>query len=335
VLGNNRVLPGGTHMLLAELLAAFNDVAKVYYAPQGDSEKSEYGNFRSVIKLLNQLYGQAPIDSFGPNKLRVVVDEMAKRWVRNTVNAQLRRAKRIFKWGVSRELVPAAIYQAVTTVEGLHAGRSNARENPAVQPVGDEDVDRAIPFTEKRIAAMVQIQRQTGIRPGEVVRMRNSELHVMIGSTSSSSITGFGVSSICQPRAGNGLSHSVGRAPTHSSSALLMPTRSVARISPQHVRRPRTSGIGPGPTSAPTPGAGPVSDTRLTLIAKPFIAPASLRREANRLSCHQRQATRRLKPPIEHLGWQLGERRYAGIRTNCATPQGRGSGASMALTRRR
>jgi hypothetical protein len=45
--------------------------------------------------------------------------------------------------GVAEELVPEPVYRALAAVEGLKAGRSEARETRRVEPVADEHVDAA------------------------------------------------------------------------------------------------------------------------------------------------------------------------------------------------
>ena len=78
----------------------------------------------------------------------------------------------MFKWGVSRELVPPAVQTALSTVEGLRIGRSAARESKPVAPVPDEVVDATLPYLPPVVAAMVCFERLTGCRPGEVCTIR-------------------------------------------------------------------------------------------------------------------------------------------------------------------
>jgi integrase len=73
---------------------------------------------------------------------------------------------------VSRELVPASVHQALTTVTGLQRGRTSARESDAVRPAEDCDVDAALPFLAPAVADMVRLQRLTGCRPGEIRILR-------------------------------------------------------------------------------------------------------------------------------------------------------------------
>ena len=47
----------------------------------------------------------------------------------------------MFKWGVSQELIPAHILEALRTVDGLKRGRSDATEPEPVGPVPADYVD--------------------------------------------------------------------------------------------------------------------------------------------------------------------------------------------------
>ncbi len=91
---------------------------------------------------------------------------------RATVNANVSRLKRMFRWAAENELIPVTIYQAVATVTGLKKGRSVAKEPKIVRPVGDAAIDAAIPYMPKPIGTMVRLQRLTGSRPGELCILR-------------------------------------------------------------------------------------------------------------------------------------------------------------------
>jgi integrase len=95
---------------------------------------------------------------------------------RTTVNQRVGRIVRVFKWGASEELVPAAVYQALKTVSGLPKGRSEAKEPEPVRPVPDALVDAVRPHVARQVWAMIQLQSLTGMRPGEVVLMRGCDL---------------------------------------------------------------------------------------------------------------------------------------------------------------
>ena len=66
--------------------------------------------------------------------------------------------------------------EALRTVSGLRKGRSAAREKPPVGPVADADVEAVRPHVSRQVWAMIELQRLTGMRPGEVVLMRTGDL---------------------------------------------------------------------------------------------------------------------------------------------------------------
>ena len=68
--------------------------------------------------------------------------------------------------------MPATVLQVLQAVAPLKRGRSAARESEPVKPVADEHVDAVLPEVSPQIAAMIELQRLTGSRPGEVVLLR-------------------------------------------------------------------------------------------------------------------------------------------------------------------
>jgi hypothetical protein len=78
------------------------------------------------------------------------------------------------KCGASEEFVPAMVYQALTTVTGLQAGRSDVVERAPVASVADAVVDATLPFLNRHVRGLVDFQRLTGWRPGEACGHRQS-----------------------------------------------------------------------------------------------------------------------------------------------------------------
>src|SRR5262249_27321050 len=73
-------------------------------------------------------------------------------------------------------LVPPSVHHGLKAVAGLRKGRSDARESPPVRPVPDDHVDAIRPHVAAQVWAMVELQRLTGMRPGEVTIMRGADL---------------------------------------------------------------------------------------------------------------------------------------------------------------
>jgi integrase len=100
-------------------------------------------------------------------------------WARPLINKRIGRIRRIWKWGASEQLVPAAVHAALGTVEGLRAGRSIARETEPVRAVSVALVRDTLPHLLPAVRAMVELQLATGMRPGEVCGIRGADLEMV------------------------------------------------------------------------------------------------------------------------------------------------------------
>ena len=101
-----------------------------------------------------------------------MADDLSRRYVNDHVD----RIKRMFKWGVGEQLIPAATYDALKAVEGLRKGRTEARETDPVEPVADEIVDATLEHLPAVVADMVRLERLTGMRPAEVCIVRPRDI---------------------------------------------------------------------------------------------------------------------------------------------------------------
>lgn len=132
---------------------------------------------REAIRPLRQLYGRTTASEFGPKALKAVRQHMVGQGLsRGVINHRIGRIKRVFKWAVAEELIPPSVYHGLQTVAGLRFGRSEARETEPVRPVLDEHVEAVLPFVSPQVAAMIKIQRLSGMRPGDVTKMRPCDI---------------------------------------------------------------------------------------------------------------------------------------------------------------
>jgi integrase len=160
-----------------QLLAAFWLFAKSYYTRPDGSLTKELDAYRQAMKPVRALYGHTPVVDFGAVALKTVRQALIDRGLsRSHVNHQVNRIRRIFKWGVENELVPPGIIEGLKAVAGLKRGKSAARESDPVLPVPDEHVDAVKPHTAPQVWAMVELQRLTGMRSGEVTTMRGCDI---------------------------------------------------------------------------------------------------------------------------------------------------------------
>jgi len=160
-----------------EVLLAFLRYAEGHYRRQDGSATNEFDEYKLVARHVREVYGDTPAVTFGPLALKAIRQKFVDAgWCRGFINQRVGRVRRIFKWATSEELVPATVYQALATVTGLQRGRSAARETDPVEPVADETVDATLPFLNRHVRGLVELQRLTGCRPGEACAIRRCDI---------------------------------------------------------------------------------------------------------------------------------------------------------------
>jgi integrase len=170
------VSPNAATISINELCLAYLEHARAYYVKNG-KQTSEVHLIQTAIRSIRPLYGMQPVTAFRPLAFKAVRDAMiAKGWARTTVNSVGARIKRMFRWGVESELVPADVYHGLQAVTELRKGRSKAREPGRVKPVPRVDLDAARPFLGKMVRAMVDLAIVTGMRPGEICILRGRDV---------------------------------------------------------------------------------------------------------------------------------------------------------------
>jgi integrase len=95
---------------------------------------------------------------------------------RGVVNQRTQRLVRMIGWGVAEALVPPQVHWGLKALVGLKKGRCEAREGTPIKSVPDADVDEIEPFVPAQIWAMIQLQRLSGMRLGQVCIMRTCDL---------------------------------------------------------------------------------------------------------------------------------------------------------------
>lgn len=180
-------------LTLVELLAAWVKYAKKYY---GKGPSSELLRAIPVIRIVKELYGTDTVLSFGPLQFEAVrvmlsqpyyrkkafldkdgkyvtMDEERLR-SRTYVNNQMKRLRSIFRWAVSKSMIPVSVLETLKTVSPLKYGRCDLPETERVKPVDDSTIEATIKYLPKVVADMIRFQRRTGCRPGEVCKITPS-----------------------------------------------------------------------------------------------------------------------------------------------------------------
>ena len=160
-----------------ELVLAYWPLVEQYYRHPDGTPTQEVDNIRLALRRLRRLYGHTSAALFDSLTLEALREAMIRDGLcRSRINKDVGRVKRLFQWASAKKLVPLVTYQGLLTVGGLRAGRSAAKEREPVRPVADEVVEATLPHLTPPVRAMVQLQRCTGMRPGEVVVMRGCDI---------------------------------------------------------------------------------------------------------------------------------------------------------------
>lgn len=173
---SSAALPSGlgpSELTVAELGAHFWTHADAYYRGADGRHTDHIGTVKRALGILAELYGDRPAVAYGPLAALATQEALVRRGLsRTTINSTTAEIRRIFRWGVSRELIPAAIFHALQAVPGLRKGRTAAREPRKILPVDDQVVEATLPHLPPITADMVRFQQLTGARPSEVCNIK-------------------------------------------------------------------------------------------------------------------------------------------------------------------
>ncbi len=164
---------------LAEVCAAYwRHVQTRYPECSGTGQPvGEAWTAHTALKPVTERYGDIKAVEFGPLRLKVVRDTFIQRGLnRRYVNRLTHRIVRMFRWAVAEEMIPPAALQALEAVAGLRHGETTAPESIKVNSVPDAIVDETLKHCTPTIRAMIELQRHTGMRPGEVCTMRTADI---------------------------------------------------------------------------------------------------------------------------------------------------------------
>lgn len=131
---------------------------------------------RTVASMLKHA-GDRPAASFGPKLLKT----LAESWVQDglahgTVRNQMGIVKRCFRWAAGEELVSGSVWHALAAVRCPPPEHGGGRATEPVGPVPEEDVQKVLQAAKPQVAAMVQVQLLTGMRPGELTAITPAQV---------------------------------------------------------------------------------------------------------------------------------------------------------------
>jgi integrase len=169
---------------VTQVLVPYLAFARDYYRDADGSDTGQYERVVAALAPVEALYGDTPADEFDSLKLKAVRAELlrrpsrkdpAKRLARGYVNNLIGCVQTAFTWLASERLVADAVAASLRTVTALRRGKGGV-EAPPVLPADPAAVEATLPHLLPVVRAMVELQRLTGMRPGEVCRLTPAEV---------------------------------------------------------------------------------------------------------------------------------------------------------------
>ena len=158
-LASGRMLPTASadgDFGIAELCIRYLRFAKEYYVKDG-KRTGEVHVVKNALGILKDYYGRTLAKDFGPLSLEALQLRLVnEKYSRPTINHYVGRIRRVFRWGVAKELVPPSVLYGLQAVPGLRSGRTAARETIPVGPVDDAVVDATLPHLPAIVADMIR-----------------------------------------------------------------------------------------------------------------------------------------------------------------------------------
>jgi integrase len=154
---------------MAMLVDKITDWAAEYYRT---APKDLYA-ITQAAELLLAITGKAMrVEDLGPSHIVACREALvASGRTRQGVNKTLGLIRRILRRGCELGLIPPAVLTGCLVVPGLRPGRTTAPEAVRREGVSDDSLDATEKHLSPQLRAMVRLQRITGMRPNELLRM--------------------------------------------------------------------------------------------------------------------------------------------------------------------
>jgi integrase len=139
--------------------------------------KEEIDKLRLALRWVRELYGELPAVDFTPMRFKAIRQKMID--AGNSINyikAQLGVIKKMIAWAVESELIPGEVLHRLQAVAPPDVVRDGIKPEKIIEPVSDEHIQAILPHVGPSIRAMLELQRATGMRPGEVARLTIGQL---------------------------------------------------------------------------------------------------------------------------------------------------------------
>ncbi len=138
---------------------------------------------KQSMRALLQHCAKLPVADFTQHELVLVRNQLvAADLCRGSVNGRINRIRAMFKWAAKQEIIQFALHDNLRTVDRLKLNEYGVRESDPIRAIERDAVDAILPHVSRQVAAMIEMQWETGMRPCEVVQMRTCDLDRIDGN---------------------------------------------------------------------------------------------------------------------------------------------------------
>jgi integrase len=141
---------------------------------------SQRAMFDLVSRQLGDFAGQIPLSKMSEAVLVSWRDELERnpKLTRRGINRKLQAAQQVFKWGRTRGLVSKHVWADMALLEPLKRGEVGSRPERGRprRAVSAEEACAVAACCSPQISALLRIQACTGMRPGELLRLRWADI---------------------------------------------------------------------------------------------------------------------------------------------------------------
>ena len=164
-----------------DLIGRYNAHAREYYRRADGTPTRHAANIELATR---PLVSSLPASTFGLEALRNYREQLITRGLRRrTINQWVGWVRGMFRWAAQQRLVEPRIAAELSLLDPLRYGRSRAKESAAGTVVTFAMVRDLLPHLRHTVQRMLSVQWLTGMRPGELVAMKWTELVEVDGCT--------------------------------------------------------------------------------------------------------------------------------------------------------
>jgi integrase len=167
---------------VGELLDKYHVYAKKTTGSTKNSVEHPDLQFTKRVQKFLKPYHLWPIGDFGPDELLDVQNALVnyqyaqgnkkKRYTRGGVNDVVKWIRKIWKWGMGRQIITAEQVQGLEEVKPLKMGKTKAPDRPRRARVSEEEFRKVVDAVSSVVGDMLQLIWHTAMRPYEVCDMR-------------------------------------------------------------------------------------------------------------------------------------------------------------------